>query len=886
MVPEPQAVEPVAEVVPEPAAVETQPETKTPGPVVTKARHLTAKQKKAEAAKITLAQAILAGTTAEPAPASQTSVEPEPVEPPSAPEVVVVGVATLSPEELDAEIVFSLQHCGAPSFLKSPWSSGQPLELRTRTLWDLWGQYFSAVLAASETVRDVEHCAEPAPRSQASLKNQLVALKSSEDLSQFGTELAAVFWNEANEEFTHTKFLSALAPEALCTPLGAQQIQQWLSALKQWVEASADFWGATEQLFEDPDSEGNLEGVIVYGEQYLELVEHPLALNFPQAWAEAAPISPQLETPSETETPKPELVAVAESPVPEPPPAPALNLDWDLVETAPPHILEQLGKLSSGELTREQALRQSYYFLVQYYAGVLACAGVQLRDLDVGVIEAFTHESSIEARREMLEQLLPDSLASESDVFKELAQVWNATDDGQSIQLCSTENFLKASCSEELPVEWQGACAQWLRNSNHFWQHCEHHCEDSDDQRQDIVVQFKGDFFELVHPDYSLELAPKIGHVPESEIAEAVAAIVSQSAPKPATAPPAITADIVAQAAPVSQSELLLGGIGVAAPPEETLLGGVDAGADSLFVGAASPSDLLLDGPPSLEGIPAAESDSLFGAQAGSSTDIDSLFQVEAETDWIEKLNQPTPVVEAPPVVKAKPTAPDPLAELFAVQSEPEAAKPAEVEEPKAKVRPAPKEDPMAVVDSTPKVSQSTSVVTDLLDSIMSESEAKKAKAKESSDRVAQEKAEKEKVEVAAKAEIAAIEAGVTLPTGVPTLEVVIQYEEKKQGVHTGTLILKNIGGGVLKGTLKSLHPSVRLRPTVFRENDTVVEFTIDDSDKPSNLKKNALAVNLQGGAKQELNFDRLLPAAGLAQIRTKVFDLVKQLGKSKKPKA
>ena len=912
-------VEPAKTVPAAEPAVAAKPATDEIIPIVTKAKNTSTKASKKASPKVSLAQAILAAQSNEaitPAPAEivgetqdskSTAAQHDE---PKAPEISqTLPLSPLPPEELDAELLFSLQHCGVPAFLKSPWGSEATLELRVRALFDLWGQYFSALISASEKVREIPPISSASPRSQASLRGQVLALgQSPEAQAGLGGELAQVFWNSDSTAKAHTQLLGTLEEGALIGSLTGSETQQWLTVLQIWVEASKDFWGATEQLFEEPSDDGTLEGFIVYDDQYLELVDCPLQLLFPEAWIAVAEEQPaatpgvlvEVDVATIAEADLEPVAESTESPAAEVPASAEVcqvNLEWEVIETAPPYLLSQLELLKSGEISREEALRRSFYFLVQYYAGVVVAAGIQLRDLDVGSIEAFTHDSTIEARREMLEVLLPDSLACESDVFKELALVWQPTD-GVNIQPCSSLNFWNASFSATLPIGWQQICAQWLRSSNPFWSHCEHHCEDSDEQRQDIVVQFKGDFFELVHPDYSLELEPKLAAVSEPDLSSA-AELFSSPAAQPVSQPADLLS--VSQEGPTAQPEMLPEAapiqtdqtpVSASSPdPIETLFGVVESGSDSLFSGAAPSDDLTLEGSPSLEGAPAAEMDSLFGAQAATASDIDSLFQVEPDTDWIEKLNQPTPIIQAPVAPPAKPVSPDPVTQLFAVEPalelEPEKApKEATPDGPKTKKRAPRTEAPESSLDSKPKESQSTTVVTDLLDSILSESEAKKAKAKESSDRLAEQKAELVRQEESAKAEIVAIAAGVPSPTGVPCLEVVVQYAEKKQGVHTGTLLLKNIGGGTIKGTLKSLHPSVRLRPTVFRENDTTVEFSIDDSDKPGNLKKNALAVNLQGGAKQEMNFDRLLPAAGLAQIRTKVFDLVKQLGASKKPKS
>ena len=118
-----------------------------------------------------------------------------------------------------------------------------------------------------------------------------------------------------------------------------------------------------------------------------------------------------------------------------------------------------------------------------------------------------------------------------------------------------------------------------------------------------------------------------------------------------------------------------------------------------------------------------------------------------------------------------------------------------------------------------------------------------------------------------------------------PCLEIEIRYGEKLGNLHQGVLILHNIGGGVLKGTLKALHPSVKVRPSVFRNNDEEITYTIDENDKPGSLKRMAISINHQG-AKQEVAFEALMPAAKLKLLAGKVLDIVKNLRDKRKAKS
>ncbi|MFN8609309.1 MAG: hypothetical protein U0931_17355 [Vulcanimicrobiota bacterium] len=110
-----------------------------------------------------------------------------------------------------------------------------------------------------------------------------------------------------------------------------------------------------------------------------------------------------------------------------------------------------------------------------------------------------------------------------------------------------------------------------------------------------------------------------------------------------------------------------------------------------------------------------------------------------------------------------------------------------------------------------------------------------------------------------------------------PKLEYVINYEGKEGQIHTGRIQLKNVGGGNLKGTVKSNHPCLRVNPSVFRSNDAEINFWVDDSDRPSNLQKIGLSFHFSG-QKVEVPIEKMLPDKTFKQLATKVLGFVKNL--------
>jgi len=51
----------------------------------------------------------------------------------------------------------------------------------------------------------------------------------------------------------------------------------------------------------------------------------------------------------------------------------------------------------------------------------------------------------------------------------------------------------------------------------------------------------------------------------------------------------------------------------------------------------------------------------------------------------------------------------------------------------------------------------------------------------------------------------------------------------------------------------------LRVRPSVFRTNDAVLEYVIEEADRPSMTTKVGLVIN-QSGQREEIALDKLLP--------------------------
>ena len=110
-----------------------------------------------------------------------------------------------------------------------------------------------------------------------------------------------------------------------------------------------------------------------------------------------------------------------------------------------------------------------------------------------------------------------------------------------------------------------------------------------------------------------------------------------------------------------------------------------------------------------------------------------------------------------------------------------------------------------------------------------------------------------------------------------PILQYTIHYDGKEGQIHTGRIDLVNTGGSLLKGTVKSNHPCLRVNPSVFRSNEAAISYWIDDSDRPSNMQKIGLSFHFSG-QKVEVPMEKMLPDKKFKQLATKMLGFVKNL--------
>ena len=292
-------------------------------------------------------------------------------------------------------------------------------------------------------------------------------------------------------------------------PISEGDFAQYMPVLRSWVGAAASWFSAGEQLFEEPTDEGLVEGVVVYQDFYLEMVEPEYALKLPPELLRLV-VSEDEESLSEKDT---AAAAVLEQLVVFEP------------ESAPGSLKGHLERLA-GSLKDTPAacawIGTSFEYLIQYFAGV--CASSCFDKLSSFDVQLRRPEASLRERENLLVASLR-SLSLDSGVLQQkLTSVF--FEEGKPrrhTRLLGYEGHLQAGdtllsywcrsrhlegdiAPEEL-AEYVGVLNDWLKAGDQFFSSCEHFEEDAGaDGQEEIVVVYEDDFIELVHPDYGIQL--------------------------------------------------------------------------------------------------------------------------------------------------------------------------------------------------------------------------------------------------------------------------------------------------------------------------------------------------------------------------------------------
>ena len=584
-------------------------------------------------------------------------------------------------------------------------------------------------------------------------------------------------------------------------PVSEDELLVYLPLLRSWLGASNPWFSAGEQLFEEPSDAGFLEGVVAYGDDFLEMVDPEFVIQLtPECLSLADPDA------------QPEAAAAVEAV--EEKEFTGVLPELPIMFSGPPVLVNLVTRLleSSGDRRSSNAwLGSSIEYLIQYFAGLCTTVlGAEKAPLSREAMMGFSPTASLRERELLLVDCIRQLKEKASGEVQVALRDIFVRPDGQSkthTKLLGAEGAGSFHADEMLLSYWcrlrhqSGSLTSedyrfgvqvlttWVESCQKFFDTCEHYAEDPGaDGQEEMVIELAEDYLDMVLPGYAIQ-TPARGYYevlyaePDIECSEELEIFFPEDVRPNLLGPKVVE----------------LGGI--AGDGGDELLGAatdsMELGGDDMFAGAAG----------------GYQSDDLFaGSAAADSVDTDALFSGAATA---------TSSFPADSKPKAKPAK--------ASKDAAKAEKPTPVEqEPESKRRRKRKRSKKAELGSA---------VLELY--------------------------KKERLEKARKrAEARARKADVEPSRMSHALDYKGLKNSKQLGgrVHFGVIELKNTGGGELKGTVEAAHPCVKVQPSRFEGNEVRVVYQVDPSDMPSTGRV-GLSINTQD-ERIELRLDRLVPTS------------------------
>lgn len=579
----------------------------------------------------------------------------------------------------------------------------------------------------------------------------------------------------------------------------------YLPLLRSWLGAANPWFGAGEQLFEEPTSDGRLEGVVAFGDDFLEMVDPEYVIALAPELMEL--LGTSIEA-LEEEADEEEL-GVAEPPrefTGELPPIPILT-------NGPPLLMAHLSRLFEAGDDRRAAnawLGSAFEYLIQYFAGLLTTVlGGKEAPIRAATLEHFQPKASLRERELLLTEaihILKESAAGETqemlrDVFVDATGHFRrharylgvegagslSADEMLLSFWCRTRHRTGTLNTEEYHFA-MAALSGWIEAARPFFSASEHYAEDPGaDGQEEMVVELAEDYLDMVLPDYAIQ-------VPARGYYEILYREIETRA-----------ADEAATYFPEDVRPELLG-------PRSDELGGIADGTDDMLLGAAT---VELGG------------DDLFGGAAGA-YDSDDLFSGP----------KVTPQAEAKPAVVDSPYQRKPRTGQVKLGSDPESEK-------------------------TSVLPLDSSALAEAESEAADRRRRKKRAKKTELGTAVLELYKKERLEKARKRAEARARKEESEPT---RLDYKLSYRGLKNSkqlggrCHFGLIEITNSGGGQLKGTVEPSHPSVKVQPSRFEGNEVRVVYQIDPSDMPSTGRV-GISLNTQD-QRIELRMERLVPTS------------------------
>ena len=573
----------------------------------------------------------------------------------------------------------------------------------------------------------------------------------------------------------------------------------YLPLLRSWLGAANPWFGAGEQLFEEPTSDGRLEGVVAFGDDFLEMVDPEYVITLaPELVAllgtDAVEAEDELEDETVVEAPREFTGELPEVPI---------------LTNGPPLLIAHVSRLLEAGDDRRAAnawLGGAFEYLIQYFAGLLTTIlGGKEAPLRASALAYFQPKASLREREQLLveaihalkdsasgetQEMLRDVFVDASGNFRRHTRFLGAEGPGS---LSAEEMLLSFWCRARHRTgtlnteEYHFAIAtltSWLDAAQPFFAACEHYAEDPGaDGQEEMVVELAEDYLDMVLPDYAIQ-------VPARGYYDILYREIESRA-----------ADDAALYFPEDVRPELLGA-------KCTELGGIADDGEDLLMGAAT---VELGGDDLFGGAGAYDSDDLFGAP------------------------KPAPV-ETPKVVVDSPYQRKPRTGSVKLGSEPD--KPANL--PLEGSALAEAESEAADRRRKKKRAKKTELGTAVLELYKKERLEKARKRAEA-------RARKEESE----------------PTRLDyklTYRGLKNSQQLGGRCHFGLIEITNSGGGELKGTVEPSHPSVKVQPSRFEGNEVRVVYQIDPSDMPSTGRV-GISLNTQD-QRVELRMERLVPTS------------------------
>lgn len=275
-----------------------------------------------------------------------------------------------------------------------------------------------------------------------------------------------------------------------------REVALYVPMLRQWLDNATPLFLECRYEFEPVEGEQALRWKASGGGLDLEGQQPALWLETdPERW-KVVRLAPEPERVPDPEAP----------PVPEGAPEELTRLLQELVRN-----LERRDYAATQE-----CLRRSFWFLLQYFAGLCAAAWEQSGELSEEAAELFSTSSSLTDRQRLLSLSL-DNLDPESEIGAALRAVfpegaphsrlladaglvaWSACQPGEGP--LETEEACRQELITHVPVlaHWLGAAAAWFGSSEQLF-------EPPADGRLEGAVVYEDNVLELVEPEYSIRL--------------------------------------------------------------------------------------------------------------------------------------------------------------------------------------------------------------------------------------------------------------------------------------------------------------------------------------------------------------------------------------------